>query len=115
MSLRLRENLEAAKSHGGMMSFLLVANTGRRDFGWLVCGCGLVSCLMWRRFGVLFGGEVGFLLVVPSTGDGFYTHRLSPFLPFLLFSFPPSSSLRSSQAFFRFTHPPAPFRTISDV
>jgi hypothetical protein len=90
-----------------MMSSLLVANIGRRDFGWLpgvfgleggslgFRGGDLVSSLMWRRLGVFLGGEVVLLCRVPAMG---FSHRLSPFLSFSS-PFPPSS-LRSSQAFF---------------
>jgi hypothetical protein len=93
-----------------MMSFLLVANIGRRDFGWLVCGGGfLVSCLMWRWFGVFLGGEVVFCCAV---------YRRWVFNPpplFLSFSSPFLPHLCVRRKRFRFSHPPAPFRTISDV
>jgi hypothetical protein len=63
-------------------------------------GRGLV--LLWRS-----------CFAVPFIGDGFFpAYRLSPFLSF---SFPSSLIFAFVASVFRFSHPPAPFRTISDA
>jgi hypothetical protein len=67
----------------------------------------------------LDGGSLGFCGVFSHVANAvyrrcFFSHRLSPFL-FLSFSSPSSLIFASVASVFLFSHPPEPFRTMSDV
>jgi hypothetical protein len=87
-----------------MMSFLLVANIGRRDFGWFFSGVVWFAWALWRWFG-------GFSQVANAVYRRwvFFPPPLSLPLPFLLFPFFPHLCVRCE----RFSVLP-PTRAIQD-